>query len=141
VSDLAVWQDGAWRHLDVPFFFNDVAGLKRRMAIGAGAGRIIVDAAPPLTTTTAPPPPPPDLMFPAKGGPPVAAPGMPVPVPTTVPVGPWAVGPGGVPGGNGPVDIVLPDGIGADGVIFIRVVVDPTNFSPDAIFNLVEVVQ
>jgi hypothetical protein len=84
-----------------------------------------------MTTTTAPP----------------APPGA-NPVPTTVPVPfdrvapPMPAPPVGVPvGGNAPVDILLPDGIGADGVIFLRLMIDPSNLSPDAVFSLVEVVK
>jgi hypothetical protein len=140
LSDVAVWQGGAWRHLDVPFNPNDLQAMLRfKRGIAVKGGGIIVDAVPMAPPTTAPP---------------VMAPGQ-LPVPTTVPVAPGAgaavpvpvpapriVAPGGalVAPANAAVEIPLPAGLGSDGVIFVRLLVDQSaGMSPDAVLSLREV--
>ena len=46
-------------------------------------------------------------------------------------------------GAGATVDIVLPDGIGADGVLFLRLVADASlgGIAGDAVLSLVEVVK
>jgi hypothetical protein len=94
-----------------------------------------IDVAPPVavTTTTAP--------FAPGQVPPMTIP-VPVPPKMTLDVPAMAVPvPGGVVGGaNGTVDIPLPDGIGADGVVFLRLVADASmGIAGDAVLSLVEV--
>jgi hypothetical protein len=140
LSDLAVWQAGAWRHLDIPFNPNDLQAMLRfKRGVAVKGGGFIVDTAP-APPTTAPPA--------------VIAPGQ-VPVPTTVPVAPGVgvavpvpappmVGPDGglVARGNAAVQIPLPAGLGSDGVIFVRLMVDPSGgLGPDAVLSLREVGQ
>lgn len=128
LSAVAVWHDGAWQHLEVPFGVNDldaVLRFKRGIAINGG-GIAIQPALPPgaVTTTTAPLPP--DL---APGAVPV--PPRPVPFPAD----------GVLRAGGFPVDVALPEGVGTGGVVFLRLVVDQTSLSGDATFSLVEVVR
>jgi hypothetical protein len=85
-----------------------------------------------LVPSGAPPMPMPMPMM-TTTAPPFAAPGAAVAVP--------APGMGGGGANNPTVDIVLPDGIGADGVLFLRVVADPGSLTPDATFSLVEVIR
>ena len=136
LSDVAVWQAGAWRHLDVPFRPNDMQAMLRfKRGIAINGEGVVIDAvpAPPLTTTTAPPAPgqvPPTTMaLPAR---------RPFPMPLPAPAAP--VPPDMIGGANAPVDVLLPTGIGADGVIFLRLMVDPSSgVSPDAVLSIVEV--
>jgi hypothetical protein len=137
LTDVAIWQNGAWRHLDIPFQGNDLgAALRFKRGIAVGGGGIVVDAAPApmFTTTTAPPLPP--GQFPATTGP---APVAPVPIPMPAPA--VAVpGRGLVAPAQGTVEIPLPAGVGSDGVIFVRLVVDPSSgVAPDAVLSLREV--
>ena len=61
---------------------------------------------------------------------------MPAPAVAPVPIG------GGVAAGNGTVDIPLPDGIGADGVVFLRLVADASmGIAGDAVLTVVEVAK
>jgi len=141
LSDVAVWQDGAWRHLEIPFNPNDVNAIIRfKRGIAVGGGVVVQPAAPPVTTTTAPAVPPPLGQFPATTSPPLvpAVPPVAVPVPAVA-----APGFAPVPAGNATVDIPLPDGLGADGVVFVRLVADQSMGASagDAVLSLVEVVK
>ena len=145
VTDAAVWQAGAWRQLDVPFRLDGIGAILRRergIAIDGGHGRAVFDVGPPVTTTMAPPPP--DQVT-ATTVPAAARPSTPMPMPMPVPPPPM-VAPGGVvaaPGvANGPVDVLLPTGVGTDGVIFLRLTIDPSmGFAGDAMLSLVEVAK
>jgi hypothetical protein len=140
LSDVAVWQGGAWRHLEVPFRANDMQALLRfKRGIAVNGGGVIVDAAPPsMAPTTAPP-------LPAPGQMPVTTVTVapdPVGGRLAVPVPPPAlVAPGGVVAPiNAASEIPLPTGLGADGVIFVRLTVDPNSgVGPDAVLSLREV--
>lgn len=147
LTDVAVWQTGAWRQLDVPFRLDDMGAILRRkrgIAIDGGAGGFVIEAAPmaPPTTATMPPPLPDQMPVTSTTVP--AMPMKPVPVPFPAPAPPM-VAPGGglvaAPGGmNGPVDVLLPAGIGTDGVIFLRLTIDPSQgFAGDSVLSLVEV--
>src|SRR5688572_25432710 len=134
---MAVWRNGAWHHLDGAVIrandLNAMLRFKRNFAIN-GRG-IAVDVAPPgaVTTTTAP--------FAPGQVPPMT---IPVPIPPTMTLDAPAMAvpvPGGLVGGaNATVDIPLPDGIGADGVVFLRLVADASmGIAGDAVLSLVEV--
>ncbi|MEW6472902.1 MAG: hypothetical protein AB1679_11575 [Actinomycetota bacterium] len=152
LTDVAVWHNGAWRHLDVPFGINGMDALLRKRAIAIGGGGVVFDAVPPPTTTTAPAPPP-AQMFTTTTAPAPSPPGqMPAttmpPVPTipapagarTLPAPPIAVPGGGLVAPGATVEVPLPAGIGTDGVIFLRLVVDPSSgVAPDAVLSLREV--
>ena len=136
LTDVAVWQGGAWRHLDIPFNPNDMQAMLRfKRGIALKGGGVVIDAAPFPTTTTAPPFPPgqvPATTVPA--GPAVRVP-VPMPAPAVVAPDGGLVAPAG-----GTVDIPLPAGVGADGVIFVKVMVDSSaGFGPDAVLTLREV--
>jgi hypothetical protein len=146
LSDAAVWQNGAWQHLNGVLRGNDLNALlrfKRGIAVNGG---IAVDIAPGLapdsvTTTTAPPLPH-GVVVPttAMTAPPpmIIRPGAAVPAPAIAPV---PVG-GGLAAGNATVDIPLPDGIGADGVVFLRLVADASmGIAGDAVLTVVEVAK
>ena len=146
LSDVAVWRNGAWHHLGASAIFgNDlraIARFKRGFAVNGGG--FAIDVAPPVppppnavtTTTFAPFAPgqvPPTTMPFRDPKMMLEAPAMPVPVPG-----------GGVvaPDGFATVDIPLPDGIGADGVVFLRLVADASMGIPgNAVLSLVEVVK
>jgi len=138
LSDVAVWQGGAWRHLDVPFRANDVQAMLRfKRGIAVNGGGMVIDAvpAPALTTTTVPQPPLGQV-------PATTAPVPAIPMPRAVPVAPAPIAAGGgVAGaGNAIVEIPLPAGIGTDGVVFLKLMVDPSfGVSPDAMLSLREV--
>ncbi|HEV7861451.1 MAG TPA: hypothetical protein VGR20_02085 [Acidimicrobiia bacterium] len=140
LSDVAVWQNGAWQHLPVPFQVNNLQGMIRfKQGIAVNGGVVLRGPAvgvpdPPTPETTIALPPP--AMVPTTA--PMVAPPMPMPMP--VPGGAVAVqvGPGG---GAVPVDVILPGGIGTDGVLFLRIVVDPNSLSPESVFSLVVVDQ
>jgi hypothetical protein len=155
LSDVAVWQNGAWQHLNGAIRGNDLqAVLRFKRGIGVGGGGFVIQPPAP-TTTTAPPLPPamstattlpvaPDVGFSASvpttffTAPPPPGAVLPAPVAAVpVPV------PGGVVGGgNATVDIPLPDGIGAEGVVFLRLVADASIGIPgDAVLTLVEVAK
>jgi hypothetical protein len=144
LTDIAVWRNGAWHHLGAAAIGgNDLGAILRFKRGFAVNGRgFAIDIAPPMppgvvTTTTAPPfpiepgqvPPTTAILAPPPMG--VPAPVMRVPPPV----------PGGVVGGgNATVDIPLPDGIGADGVVFLRLLADASMGIPgDAVLSLVEV--
>src|SRR5205085_2159682 len=152
LSDVAVWDNGAWRHLGGAIAGNNLQAVlrfKRGIAVG-GPGVVIQPPAAPVTTT-APPLPPglstettlpvaPDVGF--SGSVPTTfftappPPGAAVPAPVVAPV-PIIGGPG-----NATVDIPLPDGIGADGVVFLRLVADASmGIAGDSVLSLVEVVK
>ena len=138
LTDVAVWRNGAWHHLGAAAIagndLNAILRFKRNFAVNGG--RVAIDIAPPPTMppTTAPPIAP-GQMAPSTTMPipnpkmMLEAPAMPVPIA------------GGVAGvGNAPVDIPLPDGIGADGVVFLRLVADASmGIAGDAVLSLVEV--
>ena len=143
LSDVAVWQGGAWRHLDIPFQANDPQAMLRfKRGVEVNGRGFAVDAVPPPTMmpTTAPP-------VPAPGQMPVTT----MPVPPDAPAGgrfakplpaPAMMTPGGglVAPAGGTVEIPLPAGLGSDGVIFVRLVVDPSSgVGPDAVLSLREV--
>jgi hypothetical protein len=153
LSDVAVWQNGAWQHLPVPFQVNDLAGMIRfKQGIAVNGGMVlrgppvgVPDPPTPETTMTLPPPAfaPPAFAPPGPAMPamvPTTAPMVAPPMPMPVPGGAVAVqvGPGG---GAVPVDVILPGGIGTDGVLFLRIVVDPNSLSPESVFSLVVVDQ
>jgi hypothetical protein len=149
LSDVAVWRNGAWHHLDAAAVrgkdLQAILRFKRGIAIGGGG--FAVDVAPGIapdsvTTTTAPPfPAPPGAVVPTTApnpAPMIIGPGAAVPAPALAPI---PVG-GGVAGGNGTVDIPLPDGIGADGVVFLRLVADASmGIAGDALLTVVEVAK
>ena len=137
LSAMAVWRNGAWHHLDGAVIrandLNAMLRFKRNFAVN-GRG-IAIDVAPPgaVTTTTAP--------FAPGQVPPTTFP-MPVPPKMTLEAPAMAVpAPDGLVGGaNATVDIPLPDGIGADGVVFLRLVADASmGIGGDAVLSLVEV--
>jgi hypothetical protein len=139
LTDVAVWQNGAWRHLDVPFVVNGMDALMRKRAIGLGGGGVVFDIAPApaVSTTTAPPLPgqvPPTTI--------AVPPNFPVPSGVrTLPAPPVAVPDRGLVVPNaGTVEVPLPAGLGTDGVIFLRLMVDPSSGAgPDAVLSLREV--
>ncbi len=142
LSAMAVWRNGAWHHLDSAVIrandLNAMLRFKRNFAVNGGG--VAIDIAPQVgpgfvSTTTAPPfpvapgqvPPTTAIIAPPPIG--LRAPAMPVPVPGDL-----------VAGGNATVDIPLPDGIGADGVVFLRLVADASmGIGGDAVLSLVEV--
>jgi hypothetical protein len=151
LSDVAVWDKGAWQHLGSGIRGNDLNALLRfKRGIAVNGGRIAINIQPPValapgavTTTTAPPLPPgvtvttAPMAFPPGVAPPpmVVPPGAAVQAPAVAPV-PVDVG------GNATFDIPLPDGIGADGVVFLKLVTDASMGIPgDAVLTLVEVVK
>jgi hypothetical protein len=137
LTDVAVWHNGAWQHLPVPFGFGGINGMirfKQGMAIRGGGGFVIDAPAPAMPPPTMPVVPMPDASMPVPTTVPAMAPppGLAVPMPMPVPPG------GGAIAANNLFDIPLPAGIGTDGVIFLRLVLDPTNMTGDAVLNLVE---
>lgn len=145
LSAVEVWKDGAWQPLGG--FFNGPNGVvvfgDKRAIIRGGIGFDVVDDADaiarrlkglgavpavPVPTTVAVP----------------APDGAPVPVPVTGPVfsvpPPVAV-PGfapGIVGGAGAAEVILPDGSVTGGVVFIRLTLDPSMMSPDAVLTVGE---
>ena len=137
LTGVAVWHNGAWQQLDVPWLGNDLdAVLRFKRGIAIDDGVFLQPPMPPGAVPTTTMPMAPGLgQVPATTGPP--------PLPEAIPLPPRPVpfpgGGGVVAAGNGTVDVPLPDGVGAGGVVFLRLVVDQTNLSGDATLSLVEV--
>ena len=148
LSAMAVWRNGAWHQLDSAVIrgndLNAILRFKRNFAInGRGA---VFDIAPPVVV--APPAPfAPGQMATTTTMP--VAPGLMAPTTMPIPAPKIAVEPampvpdaGGLIAAGNTVDIPLPDGIGADGVVFLRLVADASmGIAGDAVLSLVEVAK
>ena len=154
-----VWKDGNWQPLDGFFQGPDgvvIFGNKRAIVRGgigfdviddeAAAARLKALGAVPVPTTMAVPgfgapgavpvsttmsPPPPGVAPPTNDPMPAA----PVPAPDRAPMPVPGFGPAV---GGGLTEVLLPDGSVVGGVVFVRFILDPSMFSPDAIFTLGE---
>jgi hypothetical protein len=124
-SSLEVWQNGAWQALGFGGF-----GVKGGVVVFPGGKRIIGMPAPAPgftpTTTTVPLPPPVAVPDPS-GKPGLQVPSTAMPMPMPLPAGPAQ---------GGGFDWPVPAGAVSNGVVYLRLRIDPSSFSGDSTFTL-----